>query len=285
MNRRFSFYATCLIIVLLSFISHDVAAAIDVDTDGKTITAKLTRRTYLHEHPRVQAKKPPTRKTRHVRRVVAPRRWYDPKLSSFINGTGPLHPTYATMTNLLNHKPPKHPTTRHPTPTPAPPPITTTTISTYLAHHTLPPATFHIQPPHGPILTNKPTNAYYTTTHHTLTLTLNTTPITIHAQALAHTIDWGDTTTTHTTSHGAPWPTMGITHTYTTPPAHDPATPSRVTITSHTTWEVTYLDPTTGIWHTLPTTLTTQDAHTTRELATHTTYLYDPTHAPPQEHR
>lgn len=131
-----------------------------------------------------------------------------------------------------------------------------------------------MQPPINKVLINEPVIVYTTTRHHDFTMTLDNTRIPLHAQAVNYHYQWGDGTTTTTTSPGAPFPNHTVSHIYTTD------SPTYITLT--TTWKITAKDPTSGVWIDTQVPLTTHETTRTFEFTHIRTYLIDPTNAPPQ---
>lgn len=111
----------------------------------------------------------------------------------------------------------------------------------------LPPAELTIQPPDGTTLVNLDTNFYTAAEPFTTTVTLLDQTITLHIRPTAFTWTFGDGTTRTTTTPGAPYPDLQVTHAYTQP--------GTVTTQLTTTWSADYQIGT-GPTHTVDGTVT-----------------------------
>lgn len=111
----------------------------------------------------------------------------------------------------------------------------------------LPPAELTIQPPDGTTLVNLDTNFYTAADPFTTTVTLLDQTITLHIHPTAFTWTFGDGTTSTTTTPGAPYPDLQVTHAYTQP--------GTVTTQLTTTWSADYQIGT-GPTHTVDGTVT-----------------------------
>ncbi len=111
----------------------------------------------------------------------------------------------------------------------------------------LPAATLQIQPPGGRTLVNFATNFYTDRGAFTRGLTLLGQRVTLRIEPVSFTWRFGDGTTTTTTTPGAPYPALDVTHTYL---RADPVSPS-VDTTYGATWRVGN-----GAWGPVPGTVT-----------------------------
>ncbi|QOX81633.1 hypothetical protein H8R18_07825 [Nanchangia anserum] len=210
-------------------------------------------------------------------RLARPRVYPGDKRFTSYTDRGPLAATPANLAMLLRDYHDPAPATPRPRRT-APArqsvqPELIETVRTYMATHRIDPAGLVMQPPQNDVLINEPVIVYTTRRHQDFVLTLGETTVPIHAQAVLYRYAWGDGETTTTTRQGAPYPKPTITHTYRR------GEPTRITLT--TTWKITAKDPVTGAWIELETPLTTTETSRTFALVSATTYLTNPTYAPP----
>ena len=109
--------------------------------------------------------------------------------------------------------------------------------------------------------------AYTDPTTRSLSTTVAGTLVEVEATPASYHWDWGDATTTTTTSPGAPWPHQTVTHRY-----QAPQTGVHLTLT--TTWTARYR-PQDGTWHDVQGTVTTTQQSDTFNLVDTTTHLTD----------
>ena len=109
--------------------------------------------------------------------------------------------------------------------------------------------------------------AYTDPSTRSLSTTVAGTLVEVEATPASYHWDWGDATTTTTTSPGAPWPHQTVTHRY-----HHPQHDVHLTLT--TTWTARYR-PQDGTWHDVQGTVTTTQTSDTFNLVDTTTHLTD----------